>query len=301
MTTRAEAAEVRENAAEQKRAELQVRAAALLQQAKTSDGQADAAREKMATAMSNAAAAATHVERLSQQIVALRQDKEEESQAQQHKQTADEQPSTYGRSVQREKCEQATQHSGKTSDPAPEPEAVLLAISDDKCQDHVQQEAQHGSNVAQLGQQPAHTTILADVVPPRTPRRAALETLNKAGWLTTSSSLTGTRNAIPDDDELMKSRQLQVNLGAITSHWTPGPIARPMVNLAAPQPQPPPPRSNLPVTTSIPPRRLAPPPPMIQRTLRMAKVASTALPDRLEFPDYRLSHRTPRPSLPSSF
>jgi hypothetical protein len=39
---------------------------------------------------------------------------------------------------------------------------------------------------------------------------------------------------------------------------------------------------------------------MMQRALRMAKVAPAALPDRLEFPDYKLSHRNLRHFLFSS-
>jgi hypothetical protein len=214
-----------------------------------------------------------------------------------------------------------------------------------------------GSEIAQSGQQHQEgeeaeegrgrrdARALAGVIPPRTPRRAALQTLSDAGWFqvlpssvpstaaatdsglgggnfsSTGSSFAQTMTIpavrgghvrvgaragpgalqsmpMPAAVPMYDSEQLQVDLGALSSRFHSVPSTSDVAIRSVLRPQPPP-RPNLPTGLGAHSRAFAPLPPppaaatTFGRSLRMAPVAPAALPDRLQFPDYKLSQRTP--------
>ena len=328
--------------------------------------------------MSVASTAAAEVEQLKHQIQTLRQQALLEKKAERHAGRDDDggRRATAINDGARSPWERSQEH--KVEDAAavaPEPEAVLLAVSGDEQVQQQQPEpepvvaheaaaaAGHGgemppitgSEIAQSGQQHQEgeeaeegrgrrdARALAGVIPPRTPRRAALQTLSDAGWFqvlpssvpstaaATDSGLGGGNLSgssfaqtmtipavrgghvrvgaragpgalqsmpMPAAVPMYDSEQLQVDLGALSSRFHSVPSTSDVAIRSVLRPQPPP-RPNLPTGLGAHSRAFEPLPPppaaatTFGRSLRMAPVAPAALPDRLQFPDYKLSQRTP--------
>jgi hypothetical protein len=331
--------------------------------------------------MSVASTAAAEVEQLKHQIQTLHQQALLEKKAERHAGRDNDggRRATAINDGARSPWERSQEH--KVEDAAAvasEPEAVLLAVSgngDEQLQQQPEPEpavaheavaaAGHGgemppitgSEIAQSGQQHQEgeeaeegrgrrdARALAGVIPPRTPRRAALQTLSDAGWFqvlpssvpstaaatdsglgggnlsSTGSSFAQTMTIpavrgghvrvgaragsgalqsmpMPAAVPMYDSEQLQVDLGALSSRFHSVPSTSDVAIRSVLRPQPPP-RPNLPTGLGAHSRAFEPLPPppaaatTFGRSLRMAPVAPAALPDRLQFPDYKLSQRTP--------